>query len=135
MFAILAVAIDTLHALAMVLWVAGLPALFWHRWPRLTRAYGWYSVAFVALNVGSQWLLGECFLTTIARACWSRAGSDAPEHVDDWFTVRFAEQVFQMTPSHFAVKRLTEGLILLSAIGTLYWMHRLRRKASAPRAQ
>ena len=33
----LASVVDAIHALVMVLWVLGLPLLFWHRWPRLMK--------------------------------------------------------------------------------------------------
>lgn len=121
-----AVAVDVVHALLMVAWVLGLPMLVWHRWPRLTRAYAWYSVAFVVINVVSQWTLDECFLTTVARFLWKSGGSGVPDNVDEWFSVRFAELVFRMTPSHAAVKRTTEALIFATAVGVLYTMRKLR---------
>src|SRR5207253_2066867 len=37
MFPVLASIIDLLHALLMLAWVAGLPLLFWHRFPRAAR--------------------------------------------------------------------------------------------------
>lgn len=123
----LAVTVDAFHALAMVLWVLCLPLLFWHRWPRVTKFYGWFAVIFIVANMVSQWVLGECFLTTIARALWERA-SNVPENLDDWFTVRFSELVFRLTPSHRAVKIATEVLILATALGTLHSMRRLRQK-------
>ena len=126
-YVMLAVTVDAFHALAMVLWVLCLPLLFWHRWPRATKFYGWFAVIFIVANMVSQWVLGECFLTTIARALWERA-SDVPDHLDDWFTVRFSEFVFRLTPSHRAVKIATEVLILATALGTLHSMRRLRQK-------
>lgn len=126
MLAVLASAVDVLHALFMVLWVVGLPLLFWHRWPRATVAYGVYALVFAAVNQGSHLLLGECFLTTIARAVWQRSGAATPAHADEWFTVRLAERVFALTPSHQGVKLVTEALIVIIAIGTLYSMHGLR---------
>jgi hypothetical protein len=117
--------IDVLHALLMLLWVLGLPLLLWHRWPRLTRGYAWYAVVFIVVNLASQYALGECFLTTIARHFWEHA-SNVPEHLDDWFTIRFSDLVFRMTPSHVAVKRATQGLIFLTAVGMLYTMRKLR---------
>lgn len=130
MYALLAVIVDALHALTMALWVACLPLLFWHRWPRATKVYGWFAISFIVGNMFSQWVLGECFLTTIARALWERA-SNVPENIDDWFTVRFADLVFRMAPSHRAVKIVTELLILATALGTLYSMRRLRQKPKA----
>ncbi len=125
-FALLGATVDTLHALLMLFWVIGLPLLFWHRWPRATYFYSGFSVLFVVINVTSQWLLGECVLTTAARFFWARS-SDTPRDVQEWFTVRFSEWVFRMTPSHSLVKRLTELLILVSALGAFYSMRRLLR--------
>jgi hypothetical protein len=127
LFATLAVTVDVIHALVMVLWVVCLPLLFWHRWPRATKFYGWFAVIFIIANIFSQWVLGECFLTTIARALWEHA-SNVPANIDDWFTVRFSDFVFSMTPSHRAVKIATEVLIFATAVGTLHSMRRLRQK-------
>lgn len=124
----LASVVDAIHALVMVLWVLGLPLLFWHRWPRMSIWYGRYAVLFIALNLASRWLLGECFLTTLSRWVW-RLGSVEPHEVpSEWFTVRFAEAIFHMTPSHEAIKRATEALILVTACGMLWTMRRTRGK-------
>lgn len=127
-FAFFAVAVDALHALLMVLWVGGLPLLFWHRWPRLTTWYGGFAIAFIVLNQVSRFFLGECFLTTIARAFWERAWFTRPAHVDEWFTVRFATLVFHLTPTHRSIAVVSEALIFVTAMGALYSMRRLRAK-------
>jgi hypothetical protein len=108
--------VDLIHALLMAAWILGLPLLFWRRWPRWSRAYAIYAIAFVVVNQVSLALLGECFLTAIARACWQRAGGAAGA-TDEWFTVRLAQAVFHMTPSHRAIKVASEVLILLTAVG------------------
>lgn len=116
---VLGACIDFFHALLMAAWVLGLPLLFWHRWPRLTRAYTFYAVGFIVANQISHALLGECFLTTLARTCWlrePRSGGSTPAY-DEWFTVRIAEAIFRMTPSHASIKLVSEGLILITAIG------------------
>lgn len=128
----LASVVDALHALVMVLWVLGLPLLFWHRWPRLSVWYGRYAVLFIALNLVSRWLLGECFLTTLSRWVWSLGSVEAHEVPTEWFTVRFAEAVFHMTPSHEAIKRATEALIFVTACGMLWTMRRTRASAKRP---
>ncbi|HVY44630.1 MAG TPA: hypothetical protein VHB21_02075 [Minicystis sp.] len=135
MWSTLGAATDVIHALAMAAWVVGLPLLFVHRWPRASRGYAAYTVAFVVLSQGSQMLLGECFLTTIARAFWERAALRGPAAaaLDEWFTVRFAKAVFQMTPSHRAVKVAFEALALVAAAGLLSSAARAAR-ARQPRA-
>lgn len=125
----LGASVDLFHALLMVMWVVGLPLLFWHRWPRLTRAYGVYSIAFIVVSQTSQYFLGECVFTTMARALWQHASPGGVAQVSsEWFTVRLAEAVFHLTPSHRSIKRLSEALILLSAVGALLAMRRLPTK-------
>jgi len=126
-FAALGAATDALHALLMLLWVLGLPLLFWHRLPRLSYFYSGFAVLFVVINVISQWVLGECFLTTVSRFFWEHSSGAPPEEVREWFTVRFARWVFHMTPSHSAIQRATEVLIFVCAVGAFYSMHRLLR--------
>lgn len=120
---ILGAAVDVLHALFMAAWVLGLPLLFWHRFPRITRAYAIYAIAFVVLNQASELVLGECFLTTLARIGWQHTGSTTSATLadpDEWFTVRFAQAIFHLTPSHRGIKLASEGLILTTAIGVTY---------------
>jgi hypothetical protein len=122
MWPALAAYVDVAHAALMAAWVLGLPMLFVRRWPAWTRAYCVYAIAFVAINLASRAFLGECFLTTLARACWqaaaARGGSHAPVP-QEWFTVRMAEAVFRLTPSHQGVKLVSEVLIFVTAIGVL----------------
>jgi hypothetical protein len=121
MWSALAACVDFVHASLMAAWVLALPLLFLHRWPRVTRAYAAYAIVFVTLNLASRRLLGECFLTTLARACWQEAarhGSHVPVS-QEWFTVRLAEAVFRLTPSHRGVKLVSEALIFATAIGVL----------------
>jgi hypothetical protein len=133
MGSILAVAVDVLHAAAMVLWLVGLPLLVWHRWPRLTRAYAFYAVLFVLAYQLSRFTLGECFLTTIARGLWnSDSPGAAPPDVEEWFTVRLARAVFSATPSHRAIIWLSQALSVATAIGALLVVKRnLERRRQA----
>ena len=127
--------VDFLHALLMVAWVGGVPLLFWHRWPRVSRAYAVYAAGFILANVLSGWILGECFLTTLTRFFWERS-PDKPAPVDDWFTVRFSELVFGLTPSHHAIKLIGKALIFVSAVGALHtsWHARCSLEAKNVRA-
>jgi hypothetical protein len=120
---------DLVHALSMVAWVAGLPLLVWHGLPRLSRAYVVYAIAFVLLSQGSQWLLGECFLTTATRAAWNAGGGFDPED-RTWFTIRLAELVFRMRPSERAVSIAFEVLVLVTALGVLLHFRRGRARAA-----
>jgi hypothetical protein len=132
MWPALGAAIDLVHALLMAAWVIGLPLLFWHRWPRLTRAYGIYAIAFIVVSQVSQAILDECFLTTLARTAWLHdpvSGAPAPVS-DEWFTVRLARAIFDLTPSHRSIKLLSEALILVTAVGVLFVVHRRARAAS-----
>jgi len=132
MWSALAVVIDFVHALLMAAWFLGVPLLFWHRWPPLTRAYCVYAIAFIVVSQVSFLVLGECFLTTLARACALRA-PQAGAVSDEWFTVRLAQAIFRLTPSHRGIKIASEVLILVTAFGMLRSLPRLRRRPSALR--
>jgi hypothetical protein len=127
------VSVDLIHAALMVVWVVGLPLLFIHRWPRLSRASALYCAVFILLSQGSQLLLGECFFTTIARWCWEHAARDgaAPPASAEWFTVRLARAVFRLSPSHHAITRAFELLALVAAVGVLTSFVRTRRSVGA----
>lgn len=125
MYSFLAGIVDFLHAAAMVLWVGGIPLLFWRRWPRLTTFYIYYSIIFIIISQVSDYWLGECFLTTVARALRRLGGTAEPDRT--WFTVRLAEQVFRLRPSEAAVRVVTKVLILIVCVGTLVHMGRTRR--------
>jgi len=126
MFPALASLVDLLHALLMVAWVAGMPLLFWRRYPRATRWYAIYAIVFIVLNQASKALLGECFLTTVARFLWERGGAPPGTAPEEWFTVRIAMAVFHMAPSHKAITLVAEALILVSAVGMLLSLRRSR---------
>jgi hypothetical protein len=119
MWPVLGSMVDVVHALLMAGWILGLPLLFVRRWPRLTQAYGVYAIAFIVTSQLSQAALGECFLTTISSGLWQRSPASLPSS-NEWFTVRLAKWVFDMTPSHRAIVVLSELLILLTAVGALF---------------
>lgn len=120
----LAVGTDFLHAMLMAIWFAGLPLLFWHARPMLTRIYALFAVAFVVVSQVSQWILGECFLTSIALFFWRHVPSSAPVS-KEWFTVRIAQAIFHAAPSHRTISRLSEVMVAVSAAGALLSRHRL----------
>lgn len=134
---VLGACIDIVHALLMAGWVLGLPLLFWHRWPRLTRAYAFYAIGFIVANQLSHVLLGECFLTSLARACWQHGSGSAGSSpaYEEWFTVRISEAVFRLTPSHRTIKLVSEALILLTATGVAFRgiVARRHRRSRDPR--
>jgi hypothetical protein len=121
MGAVFGASVDLIHAVLMAAWVLGLPLLFWRRWPRLSRGYAVFAIGFIIANQLSRVLIGECFLTSIARAAWQSSAPPAglPEP-DEWFTVRLARTVFRMTPSHQAIKTTSEALILVTAVGVVF---------------
>jgi hypothetical protein len=127
-WSVLGTTVDLMHALSMAAWALGLPLLVWHRWPRLTRAYAIYAIAFVVISQSSRLVLGECFLTTIARALWQQPGG-ATAH--EWFTVRLAQAVFSLSPSHRSIAIASEVLAVLTAAGVLFAMRKLSRAAAA----
>jgi hypothetical protein len=126
----LAPVIDVLHAVLMAVWALGLPLLVWRRHARLSRAYAIYALVFVVLSQVSQWVLGECFLTTLARFAWeSQPAGTAPPDVEEWFTVRTAKAVFGAAPSHRSVVIASEAMIAATAFAALWSLHRQRASA------
>ena len=119
MWQIFGSAVDVVHALLMAAWVLGLPLLFVRRWPRLSRAYGAYAIVFIVVSQASEWMLGECFLTTIAGWLWNGAPHAAAVDTSEWFTVRLAKWVFDMAPSHRSIVIASEVLILATAVGVV----------------
>lgn len=124
----LASVVDFLHALAMVVWVGGIPLLFWHRWPRLSRGYVVFCILFIVTMRVSDWLLGECFLTTLSRALWQWGSPDPSAAPREWFTVRFADFIFGLRPARRSVILASEALLLLCAVGMLVYLWRARRR-------
>ena len=98
----LAAGVELFHALVMIAWGVGLPLLVWHRYKRLSRIYMWYSIVFVTTSALSNLVLGECFLTTLARHLWGAAGGFR-ERVP--FTVLFTNAVAGIRPSTQAAVR------------------------------
>lgn len=119
--------VDAIHALLMVVWVAGLPLLFWHRWIKLTKIYATFAIVFIILSQGSHYLLGECFLTRMARYFWLSSGESVS---DEWFTVRFAKTVFNLIPTHREISIAFEIGMLLTIAGNLYIFYKKDRKVS-----
>jgi hypothetical protein len=131
MWTLLGAAVDAAHALSMALWILGLPLLFWHRWPKLSTAYGIYAVVFVVATRVSHYAHGECFLTTLARRFWSVGGGGS--EANEWFTVRFSKLIFGLTPSHREIALASEALVFVTAVGVLISLHRLRKYRSSDR--
>lgn len=116
-FRMLAIAVDVVHAVAMLVWGLGLPLLLWHASHRLSRIYMWYSVCFVLITVLSHQLLGECFLTTWARLLWSRAGDGRG---DVAFSIVLVNAVAGIRPSSRTAVLVWEVAVLLSSVGSLW---------------
>lgn len=130
MWSFLGSSVDLLHAALMAAWALGIPLLFVRRWPRARAVYGAFAAVFIVVSQLSRLVLGECFFTTIARACWQRASPTALGASPEWFTVRMATLVFRMTPTHRSVVALSETLILVTAAAALASFARDARSAS-----
>lgn len=131
----IAVSIQVLHALVMILWILGLPLLFWHRYPKLSIGYAFYAVVFIIINQVSHYTLGECVLTTIERWFWQHSLMHEP--TEQWFSIRFAQLIFGFTPSHKGIKISGEVLIALCAVGGMFsiWKKLLKEKLSHVREE
>lgn len=121
LFRWLAASVDFAHALLMLAWGLGLPLLFWHRWPRLSRAYVWFAIGFVGASVLSQGAIGECVLTTLARRLWTLAGG----HRDGVpFVVICVNAVARIRPSTRAAALAWQLAIAISALGVAWHFER-----------
>jgi len=127
---LLAIGTDLVHALAMLLWGLGLPLLFWHRFPRLSRAYMWFAIAFVGTSVLSHQLLGECFLTTLARELWQASGGYR-DRVP--FTVVLVNRIAGFRPEERAVVWLWEAAVVATSAASLWYWYRTRPGSPRPR--
>jgi hypothetical protein len=134
MWQILGSGVDFVHALLMAAWIVGLPLLFVRRWPSLTRAYAIYAIAFIVLSQASEWLLGECFLTTIAGQLWTQVGASVPVDTSEWFTVRLAKWIFDMAPSHRSIVIASEVLILVTSVGVVFSFRETHRTSGTIKA-
>ncbi len=105
--------VDLVHAMAMVFWIVSLPFLFIRRWPRWRQFCAYYALAFIVLSQVSDFLLGECFLTTLARLLAEWSGTSVP---DTWFTVRLARAIFNLRPSESFIATLTKLAVLIYCI-------------------
>jgi hypothetical protein len=122
--AILAATVDLAHGLVMVAWGLGLPLLFWHRFPRLSRGYMWFALSFVILSVASQELLGECFLTRIARELWLQSGGYRGREP---FTVLFANAVAGIRPTAREAVLVWEVAVFVTSAASLWCWRGTRR--------
>ena len=111
--------IDFIHALSMIVWVASMPFLFWHRWKTASIIAACYNLFFITVNRLGHWLLGECVLTRLAREC---GGTQDPE----FFVVRVSREVFGYIPIDRNVVFFEQFLVFIISVGTLMtlWKHR-----------
>jgi hypothetical protein len=125
LFRALAALTDLIHVAFMLLWGLGLPLLFWQRFPKLSRAYMWFTLAFVSVTVASHAALGECFLTTLARELWTR-GAGFREHAP--FTVLVTDWVAGVRPDSREAVLIWELAVFASSAGCLWYWHRTGRR-------
>jgi hypothetical protein len=123
-FRLLAAAVDSLHALGMLVWGLGLPLLVWHRFRWLSHVYMVYAFGFVLISVVSHLLLGECVLTTLARRFWLLGGGYRDGIP---FSALLANAVAGLRPSQREVVLFWEGAILVTSLGGIWCWLRNRR--------
>lgn len=128
LYRLLAMAVDVTHAFAMLVWGLGLPLLVWHRFERLSHLYTLFAASFVVSSVGSHWLLGECFLTSLARWLWHAAGAwrdSVP------FTVTLTNTIAGIRPSTRSAVFVWEIAIFVTSVGSLWSWRKAQRRSSA----
>ena len=116
-YAVAASSVDTVHAAFMVAYFAGIPLLFFQRWPRVSRIYAVYAISFVVFSQGSKLLWGHCFLTPLASELWHQSGTSVA--VTEWFTVRLSNLVFHSAPSHRIISWIGDAFVLITAVGAV----------------
>ncbi len=129
-YEILSSSVDVIHAVAMVVWVLGLPLMFWHRWPRASRAYLVYSLTFVVITRVSHEFLGECFLTTLSRDLWNASGLSVRGHSS--FTVRLVNAVAGIRFTEQSAVVLWEAAVFVCCAGMLWYLAAQRRRRRRP---
>jgi hypothetical protein len=127
--ATLASFVDLTHGMLMIAWGLGFPLLFWHRFPRLSRTYMWFALAFVVVSVVSHEVLGECFLTTLARELWERGGGYRGREP---FTVLFANTVAGIRPTTRQAVLAWELGIFVTSAASLWCWRGTRGRAGTP---
>lgn len=114
----------------MLMLIAGLPLLFSRRFPIVSRVYAAYAVVFVVVSQGTQLLLGECFLTTLARMALVHSGKLGDPQ---WFTVRFSRLIFGLAPSERLISITFDLLVAIIAVGVLLQISHRRARPAPPR--
>ena len=128
LYGVLAEVVDVVHALSMLVWGLGLPLLLWHHFPRWSRAYMRFAIAFVLISVLSHYVLGECVLTTMARRLWHASGTardGAP------FMTLLVNDIAGIRPSNRSVVHAWELAVLATSVGSLWCWARTSRKSYA----
>jgi hypothetical protein len=124
--------VDFVHAALMLLWGVGLPLLFWHRVPSLSRAYAWFALGFIAASVVSHFALGECVLTTLSRRLWALGGGYRDEVP---FVVTCVNAVARIRPSARAAVLAWQMAVALTAMGIAWYFKRGAARAPNPEAR
>jgi hypothetical protein len=90
----------------------------------------WFALTFVAVSLISHELLGECFLTTLARELWTRGGGYRGREP---FTVLFANAVAGIRPTTRQAVILWELAIFVTSVASLWCWRGTRDRGSAAR--
>jgi hypothetical protein len=127
-YRLLAIVVDLTHASVMLAWGLGLPLLFWHRFEKLSHFYTLFAMAFVLTTLGSHLLLGECFLTSLARMLWQASGA-LQENVP--FTVILTNTIAGIRPSTRGAVLAWELAVLVTSLGSLWSWRKARSRRAA----
>jgi hypothetical protein len=117
----MAAIVEFLHALVILGLIVLVPFLFYRRWRKLTIFAAVYSIIFIVVNRISQWTLGECIFTRIAR--WVGGAWDG-----QLFIVKFSNTIFGFIPSNKQVVLLEQAMVLIVCIGILFSFGKGKKK-------
>lgn len=87
-----------------------------------------FGLAFIVVNQASQFFLGECIFTTIARFFYVRS-SYVPPNINDWFIVRVSKTIFKISPTQLWITSATKILVGLFSVGGMYVLLDKRKKS------
>src|SRR5579859_2116961 len=106
----LASLIEFIHSLLIILLVILIPFLFFSKWRKLQIFSAIYCAIFIVGNRLSQWFLGECWLTRLARyagGVWD----------GQLFIVKFSRGVFNCIPTNKQIIYLEQAMFLIVCLG------------------
>jgi hypothetical protein len=113
--------IELFHILVIVLLFCAVPFLYVHKWRWLTITSTIYSAIFIIGNRLSQLILGQCFITKLAKI----AGGNWDD--GEWFIIKMSRVLYGFVPSKGQISYIEYGMILIVIIGIAFSFWKVKR--------